>query len=697
MAGFLRLGSGIFVRPGVGASDRNAIVNALTKPPPEPFKYDRNLVRGNEIRILHLKAGNATDKLDCTIKYCRLDGQSTFQALSYTWGSPFIQTSNSQAYQEPDRSHYLWIDGKPLQITESLDSALRHLRFPQEELCIWVDAVCIDQNHNEEKSCQVKQFRKIYEQASSVIVWLGPSAQGSDKAMDTLQSMRNFAVRSASYIQPGTSTVSIPPPTTVQEYEDQLVAASFGRLFEKEIQTNVRIPPYPLEEVTALLNRAWWGRGWVLQELAVAKNVTFACGFKRMEQDGDMCFETFTKSWDVQTSEFGRPPNMVDHRPWTMLTIRSARVLMTGLTESFSGHLPSTPAIRRSEIEDIDPRFSDDDEAATFQWAKEQLSLKELLRESSLACLGTKLPQDRIFSLLGLATDGKELGIDINYDHPYEAVFIRVAVAYLERNDLWFLSYCIVDPDKLFHKIPSWVPDWSFEHGRQTLLPSESKRRFNASNGRAVSFAVKTPPGAYFHHELTLKGIIVDKIDWWSERLTVSQNNLHPTTKAEIVQWMADIVLPLSTQGQKRACTTLVAGMDPLPIKYSEWDPEERIALVEEAFTSLLQGQPVADPGIRQRADCFFHQMMNATNGRRVFRTESGYIGLSSSFVRKDDKVVIFHGGTVPFVVRPVELKWGTSVFRLNKYKIVGEAYVHDIMEGEIFKEEPAVVDILLA
>lgn len=35
-------------------------------------------------------------------------------------------------------------------------------------------------------------MKKIYEQAASVIVWLGPSARGSDKAMDTRQAIVNL-------------------------------------------------------------------------------------------------------------------------------------------------------------------------------------------------------------------------------------------------------------------------------------------------------------------------------------------------------------------------------------------------------------------------------------------------------------------------------------------------------------------------
>ena len=88
-----------------------------------------------------------------------------YGALSYVWGStrgkrPLICNGHHQA------------------ITANLYDALWQfvsMRQPDAKLprYLWVDAVCINQSDEAEKSSQVAQMGDIYRNASKVIVWLG--------------------------------------------------------------------------------------------------------------------------------------------------------------------------------------------------------------------------------------------------------------------------------------------------------------------------------------------------------------------------------------------------------------------------------------------------------------------------------------------------------------------------------------------
>jgi hypothetical protein len=60
---------------------------------------------------------------------------------------------------------------------------------------------------------------------------------------------------------------------------------------------------------------------------------------------------------------------------------------------------------------------------------------------------------------------------------------------------------------------------------------------------------------------------------------------------------------------------------------------------------------------------------------RRSFETRSGMLGLGPLATATDDIVVVLFGGTVPFVLRPDADK--------QRYRLVGECYVHDVMNGE--------------
>ena len=64
---------------------------------------------------------------------------------------------------------------------------------------------------------------------------------------------------------------------------------------------------------------------------------------------------------------------------------------------------------------------------------------------------------------------------------------------------------------------------------------------------------------------------------------------------------------------------------------------------------------------------------------RRLFVTRRVYIGLGPSNTLIDNTVVLLFGGDVPFVPQAKNDDAG-------HYKLLGECYVHGIMNGEVFK-----------
>jgi hypothetical protein len=66
-------------------------------------------------------------------------------------------------------------------------------------------------------------------------------------------------------------------------------------------------------------------------------------------------------------------------------------------------------------------------------------------------------------------------------------------------------------------------------------------------------------------------------------------------------------------------------------------------------------------------------------SSRSFFVTKRGYIGIGPDTMKHGDTVCTLFGSTVPFILRPVK---GSEKFRL-----IGESYVHGIMDGELWKE----------
>lgn len=76
------------------------------------------------------------------------------------------------------------IDGIDVEVTESLETALRYLLRRRKTVTLWTNRVCINLDDNVEEGYQIALMRDIYSKASKTLVWLGESADGSDELMD---------------------------------------------------------------------------------------------------------------------------------------------------------------------------------------------------------------------------------------------------------------------------------------------------------------------------------------------------------------------------------------------------------------------------------------------------------------------------------------------------------------------------------
>ncbi|KAH7627231.1 heterokaryon incompatibility protein-domain-containing protein [Sordaria sp. MPI-SDFR-AT-0083] len=176
----------------------------------------------SHIRLLQLLPSENEDAaMHCELFCTTLDSKGTrpYEALSYVWGSKA-------------KPYSIFINGRNLAVGKNLYAALLHLRDHSIQRTIWIDAICINQGDNEEKGHQVQSMAKIYAKASRVIVWLGKEAAGSDQALEKIRIAAELSKR---------------------------------RLDDKA-------------GILTLLERSWFQRIWVLQEVAAARHILIKCG-----------------------------------------------------------------------------------------------------------------------------------------------------------------------------------------------------------------------------------------------------------------------------------------------------------------------------------------------------------------------------------------------------------------------------------
>jgi hypothetical protein len=300
------------------------------------FHYKKHLTSGDEIRLLKILPGHGDQPIRAKICYRhltenrrwhrRLFNQPPYKALSYTWGNPFDDDYAPEPwrmYESLSDRPVIDLDGFPFTVTIGLSLALQKIRKRHGNVLLWVDAICIDQAHNEEKSWQIQKMRDIYQSASRVLVWLGPSSETSDVAMDTLTSGYRHMKRTFERKELGPYKLCFTLRAAKgQASTDQLLATSLEQLFGLEDGPDGLNPGSPIDAIGDLFHRAYWGRAWCWQEFAVATKMTIICGDKILKE-GDMCVQIFLATWDRLTMEVGRQPTILDHRPWAMMECRS--------------------------------------------------------------------------------------------------------------------------------------------------------------------------------------------------------------------------------------------------------------------------------------------------------------------------------------------------------------------------------------
>jgi hypothetical protein len=150
-------------------------------------QYNYAALSAHQIRLLRLMPppeNETTERanLQCEVfayslhDECRSTHQ--YEALSYTWGG-----------EKKPRS--IFIGNQKLDVTENLHAALSRLRCRYLARIVWVDAICINQTSEEERSQQVQLMAMIYSKAYCVIVWLGEIADDVRGALECIQCATN--------------------------------------------------------------------------------------------------------------------------------------------------------------------------------------------------------------------------------------------------------------------------------------------------------------------------------------------------------------------------------------------------------------------------------------------------------------------------------------------------------------------------
>ncbi|KAE9365056.1 HET-domain-containing protein, partial [Stipitochalara longipes BDJ] len=122
-------------------------------------------------RLIELLPGKESDPISCSLRPVNLEDAQPFEALSYVWGDGRSMRSIFCF----DHGSISNTKTSTILVTSNCWHALRRLRLEDKTRVLWIDAICINQNREDqgEKSQQVPLMGNLYRKASCVLVYLG--------------------------------------------------------------------------------------------------------------------------------------------------------------------------------------------------------------------------------------------------------------------------------------------------------------------------------------------------------------------------------------------------------------------------------------------------------------------------------------------------------------------------------------------
>jgi Heterokaryon incompatibility protein (HET) len=648
-----------------------------------PLTPDRLIIR---VLVL-LPDKSPSGIVRCELKEVSLDEKPLYEAISYCWGDPAM-------------TRFIICNGSQLQVTVNLEAALRHLRCPETNRVLWADAICINQADPLERSRQVQIMRNIYEGAKGVLAWLGERTRSSQIALRLVDEFVEASLKSLK--DSGQLTLR------------KLVA---NGLSANRMKNGVA----PLKE---LLRRPWFHRLWVVQEVAVAGEVTIMCGQDETSWDCLVAVLTLLDEIGILTThnsldfeKLGFPLLINDARSRYQRashkdSLTGSPLLTLSTPARSAGNRPSKPSppyISRNVF-----MTTKNEEELNFPlWFRRMLATD---------------PRDKLFALYGLTEKiAHPVQLAVDYKMSVAETYHQFAVHMLRTTQtLDILSTTRSDSD-IAKGLPSWVADWSESSNSSVALIGQIASRFRAT--RESNYSAK-----FLDQQavLVIEGEVIDKISEVGLVLGHQEMKLDRTASTslsymyehlEVTAYYQEILASWERVGQQDDPERYVTGEDgrsvyreTLTATYgrssaaiagydswqranwpmrllARWKPENRPVLVKVAavghfFSCSLQAiiarrrdtmydrRALNEPTFSQRRS--FERYLTMAFGRRLARTEKGYLALVPARAKVGDSITLCKGGKTPLILRPFEASW----------ELVGDSYVHGIMNGEAFNQE---------
>lgn len=432
-----------------------------------------------------------------------------YVALSYAWG--------------PESPTFpIFINDQLVEVRQNLGLALQRFQTMDYFLNggkIWIDALCINQDDEEEKQVQIANMSMIYNLAGNIIVWLGPEGGGSDMVIEYLEQWSKYY--RIEYIE----AVDGSDPLTATTWRN--MAQLRLRTANRQALALQRQAKLDLTNREALyfywfFERSYWRRLWIIQELAMGRpGMPIVCGNRvtqwRYIRDGLLfhvpIFGRIRAAAQTElTGENSEYYSGVGDLPKDDPLQHVSQIAQLEIC----GHRRRLPQVDKNALPIYTP-------AIVRDGPLHGSSLRQALLLSSRALCFK--PHDRVYGMLSIPGLPR-FEIEPNYSKPVGEVFMEFTAACVKNMSLDFFSLIDgigmlptgEDSVSLDDCMPSWVPNYAAHPERKIGLIDGDWKAGGETGGRFpffLSFATLgfCAPPSVEGRELTCSGRVVEEID----------------------------------------------------------------------------------------------------------------------------------------------------------------------------------------
>lgn len=590
----------------------------------------------SEIRLLTLSpSSHPTDPIKCSLSHVSLDDSPQFEALSYVWGPP-VPTLD------------IVVEGARFTVTMNLHQALEALRHAEKPRVLWVDAVCINQDDDDEKAYQVPLMGRLYNEAPRTVIWFG----AANENVEALVAWLNTHGPDRKLLPGLKLDVQTLLSEKARRREDLMMLKAANGFFD-------------------ILTMKYWYRMWTFQEFLLPKNDPLCyCG----------PLEFHMEALDVNKSPILAGVDEVRRRVNNKIAAAGGNVdddeSMMAWMEAVA-ELTTALGTKSAEAQSFGSVF-----ALRKAFRNETRSLAYYMGMTSERECSRQ--HDRFYALYGIMPHLQSI-IPVNYKISIREITLAICSYTINTEEINNIYSCFgLLPRHLDsqNEYPTWIPN--FARGSDE---SDGSERYYTGERLSKALYVTALEQA---SRTKVKNLITLSVYGLNAGVVIQTRTL-PTKLEDIFAALQALFSgntfrsfaprwqKLSRQNQnERLAAAISSNISFLHSGYGRDRASNLIQTVHEVFQQYEMGQYPRYPKLwtRLRVPTDFGYLA----GRTVFVTDNGLAGLGVTHIEEGDLVTVLRRESLPIVLR--EGPRGNE-----SYKLVGTAYVDGLMDNEWLDE----------